>query len=67
MAEKYRLDRTVFFASKAEESNSDYIYWEKRTAKDRLLAGCYLIAAAYDFDVINPPKMDKSHFEAFKR
>lgn len=67
MSVSYRFDRSAFQASKAEETQSDYDYWKSISLRERLRASHYLNASAYDFDVNNPPKFDKTKFEAIKR
>lgn len=67
MSVSYRFDRSAFQASKAEETQSDYDYWKSISLRERLRASHYLNASAYDFDVNNPPKFDKTTFEAIKR
>ncbi len=67
MSKDYSFDRSAFRAYKAEESESDYSYWENRSIDERMKAGTYLIASAYGFEIGNPPKFDRGVFEAFKR
>ncbi len=63
----YSFDRTSAESFKAEDRNNDLAYWSKVDINERLRAANYLISVAYDFDLRNPPKMDKSLFEAKKR
>tara|TARA_R110001599_G_scaffold81639_2_gene220299 strand:+ start:34187 stop:34384 length:198 start_codon:yes stop_codon:yes gene_type:complete len=63
----YSFDRTSSESFKAEERNNDLVYWSKVDINERLRAANYLISVAYDFDLQNPPSMDKSIFESRKR
>jgi len=63
----YSFDRTSAESFKAEDRNNDLAYWSKVDINERLRAANYLISVAYDFDLQNPPSMDKSLFEAKKR
>ncbi|GAB5524450.1 MAG: hypothetical protein Roseis2KO_23220 [Roseivirga sp.] len=63
----YSFDRTFFDSFKAEDRTNDLEYWSQIGLKERLEAAYYLIAVAYKFDPENPPKMDKTIFEARRR
>lgn len=63
----YSFDRTSSESFKAEDRNNDLAYWSKVDINERLRAANYLISVAYDFDLQNPPSMDKSIFKARKR
>ena len=62
----YRLDRTKFKAQSFEAADNQYEYWQKKTIEERLRAAHYLISVAYDFDINNPPKLDRTAFSARK-
>lgn len=66
--EKYKLDRMAFFAgtnqeveerSREEDAMMTYV--------ERLQVAFYLNSVAYNFDINNPPKLDRNHFEILKR
>lgn len=61
------LDRTAFKAFKASEHTEDITWWKDKSATERLEAAYYLITVAYGIDPQNPPRMDKTVFEARKR
>ena len=56
----YKLDRNSFKIQTAEEASSHASYWKKQTAEERLRATMYLNSVAFNFDINNPPRMDKT-------
>ena len=46
-SKKYRLDKTIFKASRVDEADHHYAYWKNRSLKERLEAACYLINQFY--------------------
>jgi len=62
----YRLDRTVFKAQTAEEAADTGSYYKKLSVEERLKVAFYLNSIAYNYDVNNPPKMDKSVYSERK-
>lgn len=64
---EYKLDRTAFSASTVEEADADMRNYRNFTPKQRLKIATYLISSAYNFDLNNPPKMDKNVFSLYKR
>ncbi len=63
----YKLDRTVFKIQTAEEASSHATYWKKQSAEERLKAAMYLNSVAFNFDINNPPRMDKTLYSERKR
>jgi hypothetical protein len=64
----YRLDRTAFKAQTAEEaSKSDAAYYKTLTPQERLRIAEYLNSIAYNYPENDPPRMDKTVFEARAR
>jgi hypothetical protein len=63
----YKFDRTKFESFKAEDRKNDYIFWSEKSLRERLEAAYYLNSVAFNFDPNDPPKMDKTIFEARKR
>ena len=59
---EYRMDRTVFAMQTFKESDDKRAYWLTRTPTERLQAAFYLNSVAYNFDLHNPPKMDRTVF-----
>jgi hypothetical protein len=49
-----------------KEASHQLSYWQNKTAVERLQAAYFLIAQAYDFDISNPPKMDRQQFSMRK-
>jgi hypothetical protein len=66
MAE-YKLDRNSFKMQKAEEAGQNFGYWKQKTYLDRLNAACYLNSVAFNYDLNNPPKLERSYFLMRKR
>jgi hypothetical protein len=62
-----KVDRTVFWAGKFED-NEERIKKELQgqTARERLEAAFYLNSVAYNYDINNPPKMDRTVFSMRK-
>ncbi|MFN5691285.1 MAG: hypothetical protein ACK46Z_02180 [Bacteroidota bacterium] len=60
--EKFRLDRTAFKAQALEEAAQHSEYYKKLTWQERLQIADYLNSVAYNYDLNNPPKMDKTKF-----
>lgn len=62
-----KMDKTVFSAfNKAEEPN-DFLFWQSKTVAERLRAAAYLNSVAYNYDINNPPRMNKTIFSIVKR
>lgn len=62
----FRLDRTKFKIQSFKEASNQYEYWNKQTLAFRLQAAYYLNSVAYNFDINNPPKLDKTKFSIRK-
>jgi hypothetical protein len=58
-----KLDRTAFKYQTLDEAAHNLEYWQKRSFEERLEAANYLNSIAYNFDLNNPPLMDKSYFK----
>ncbi len=64
---EFKFDRTAFKASSAEEADKEMRNYKNFTPKQRLKIAAYLISSAYNFDINNPPRMDKSIFAMRKQ
>jgi hypothetical protein len=64
--DEFRLDRTAFRAVTFEEAEQTQAYWLTKTPAERFRAAMYLNSIAYNFDINNPPKMDKTVFSTRK-
>lgn len=65
--EEPRLDRTAFWAGTHKENEQrTREFWSMQTIRKRLEAAAYLNSVAYDYDVNNPPKMDRTVFSMRK-
>jgi len=62
----FKLDRTVFKHQSIEEADKNTNYWLSKTLEERLAASFYLNSIAYNFDINNPPKMDRTVFSMRK-
>lgn len=62
----FRLDRTKFKMQTFKEASHQLAYWRSKTIEERLKAAYYLISAAFDFDINNPPKFDRTVFSMRK-
>lgn len=63
----YKLDRTAFKHQTLDEASHQLEYWKQQPYSERLKTANYLNSVAYNFDVNNPPKMDKTFFVIRKR
>lgn len=64
----YRLDRTAFRAQTADEaSKEDAAYYKTLTWQERLRIANYLNSIACNYPENDPPRMDKTIFEARAR
>lgn len=61
---EFKLDRTAFKASKAEEQVNYGEEYKDKSPWELLEIAFYLNSLAYGFSLENPPKMDKTAFEA---
>lgn len=58
-----KMDRTAFKHQTIKEAAHNLNYWKSQTFEKRLQAANYLNSVAYNFDINNPPKMDKTFFK----
>ncbi|NUQ24430.1 MAG: hypothetical protein HUU34_10780 [Saprospiraceae bacterium] len=63
----FRLDRTAFQIKSHKDAAKQRAYWMKKTPMERLAAAWYLTCTAYNLDIKNPPRMDRSVFAIKKR
>jgi hypothetical protein len=61
---EFRLDRSAFRAQTAEQAANHTSYYQQITWQERLEIAAYLTSVAYNYDINNPPRMDKSRFQA---
>ena len=62
----YKLDRSAFSMHALDVNEPASDYWRSKTIEERLSAAFYLNSVAYNFDISNPPKMDKNLFSMRK-
>lgn len=62
-----RMDRSFHWSGKAIDNEERLKeYWAKTTPKQRLEVAFYLNSVAFNFDINNPPKMDRTVFSMRK-
>lgn len=62
-----KLDRTAHWAGKFEDNEARIkAEVQNMTARQRLEAAAYLNSVAYNYDINNPPKMDRTVFSMRK-
>jgi len=61
-----KMEKTVFSSFKKEEEPNDFLYWQSKSVAERLRAAAYLNSVAYNYDLNNPPRMDKTVFSMGK-
>lgn len=64
---KEKFDRTAFKRQTLKEASNNLEFWKKQSYAKRLESANYLNSVAYNFDINNPPKMDKPFFKIRKR
>ena len=62
-----KLDRTAFKHQTMQEASRNLEYWKRQSYEKRLEAANYLNSVAYNFDVDNPPRLDKTYFKTRER
>ena len=60
----FKLDRTAFKAQTLEEASKHATAYKKLSWQERLKLAAYLNSIAFNFDLNNPPKMDRTKFTA---
>ena len=60
----FKLDRTAFKAQTMKDPASHAIEYKKLSWQDRLMVASYLNSVAYNYDINNPPVMDRTKFSA---
>lgn len=60
----FKLDRTAFKAQTLQEASNHIAHYQKSSWKERLKVANYLNSVAYNFDIDNPPRIDKNKFSA---
>lgn len=62
----FRLDRTTGKGKSHKEAANQKDFWRSKTVDERLAAAMYLNSITYNFDINNPPRMDKTVFRTRK-
>ena len=58
----FRLDRTAFHAGTHAEAEAYHRQQQPATMADRLRAAQYLNSVTFNFDLHNPPRLDRTAF-----
>ena len=64
---QYRLDKNAFKTRSFEEADNYMRDYRNYDWKERLKIALYLTSIAYNFDINNPPRIDKPVFKMTKR
>lgn len=62
----FSLDRTKGRGLSHKEAADQSAYWKSKTVEERFAAALYLNSVAYNFDINNPPRLDKTAFKTRK-
>jgi hypothetical protein len=62
----FKLDRTTGKGLSHSEAANQSAYWKLKTVDERLAAAMYLNSIAYNFDISNPPRLDRTVFRIRK-
>ena len=62
----FKLDRTTGKGHSHEAASNQSEYWRSTTMDERLAAAMYLNSIAYNFDINNPPRIDRTAFSTRK-
>ena len=62
----FRLARKAFKIQTHKESSDTRSYWLSKSPQERFEAAWYLICAAYNIDIKNPPRLDRTVFSMRK-
>ena len=60
----FTLDRTAFKAHTLKDAAKHADVYKKLSWQERLKVAAYLNSVAYNFDINNPPRMDRTKFSA---
>jgi hypothetical protein len=58
----FRLDRTAFYAGTHAETVAYHRQNQPETLTERLRVAMYLNSTAFDFDLNNPPRLNRTAF-----
>ncbi|WP_310394600.1 hypothetical protein [Hymenobacter sp.] len=58
----FRLDRTAFHAGTHAEAEAYHRAHQPNTPTERLRAAMYLNSVAFNYDLNNPPRLDRTVF-----
>ena len=64
---QYRLDKNAFKTRSFEEADNYMRDYRNYNWKERLKIALYLTSLAYNFDINNPPRLDRTGFTMNKR
>lgn len=60
--DRFKLDRTAFKAQTQQEASNHAAIYKKLSWQERLRIAGYLNSVAYNYDINNPPRMDRTKF-----
>ena len=60
--DRFKLDRTAFKAQTQQGASNHAAIYKKLSCQERLRIAGYLNSVAYNYDINNPPRMDRTKF-----
>jgi hypothetical protein len=60
--DRFKLDRTAFKGQTQKEAANHAVVYKKLSWQERLKIAEYLNSVAYNYDINNPPRMDRTKF-----
>ena len=60
--DRFKLDRTAFKGQTQKEAANHSVFYKKLSWQERLKIAEYLNSVAYNYDINNPPRMDRTKF-----
>jgi hypothetical protein len=60
--DRFKLDRNAFKGQTRQEAANHAANYKKLSWQERLKIAGYLNSVAYNFDINNPPRMDRTKF-----
>ena len=60
--DRFKLDRTAFKGQTQQEASNHAAIYKNLSWQERLKIAEYLNSVAYNYDINNPPRMDRTKF-----
>lgn len=62
----YKLERNEFKIQSVKEASNHSKYYKKKSPEERLAIAFYLNSIAFNFDINNPPRLDRTVYSERK-